>query len=267
MREERPVAVVTGASAGLGAAFAERLVRDGHDLVIVARREDRLHELAGRLETEAGVRVEVLAADLSDRAQIDRVADRIGEEPRLAVLVNNAGFGGYMPFLELPPATADALIDVHVRATTQLSRAALPAMVERRRGAIVNVASLLAFSHDLPPDPVPYRAVYAACKSYVVAFSFQLHHELSAFGVRVQACCPGLVATEFHAMVGADVSRLRGRTMAADDVVRASLRGLELGETLCVPGLDDDGVIERWLRAQSELRQGNVPDLAARYSA
>jgi uncharacterized protein len=263
----RPVALVTGASAGIGEAFADALARGGHDLIVVARREERLRGLADRLHAETGVDVDVLAADLTNRADVADLARRAAAEARLRMLVNNAGFGGYMPFAQLPGQTADGLIDIHVRATTQLTRAALPGMLARGNGSIVNVASLLAFSHPLPPEPLPYRAVYAACKSYMVALSFLLSHEVAGSGVKVQVCCPGLVETEFHDVVGADRSRLQGRTMVPDDVVRASLRSLELGETLCAPGLDDPALIDAWLEAQLELmRRGNVPTPAARYS-
>jgi short-subunit dehydrogenase len=265
--DQRPVALVTGASAGIGRAFAERLAREGHDLIVVARREDRLRNLADLLRAAGGVDVEVLAADLTDRGPTAEVARRVAAEPRLEILVNNAGFGGYRPFVQVSEETAAGLIDVHVWATTQLSRAALPGMIERGTGAIVNVASLLAFSHAIPPDPLPYRAVYAASKSYVVAFSFLLSREVAGSGVKVQVCCPGLVETEFHALVGADPSRLRGRTMTPQDVVQASLRSLETGETLCAPGLDDPAVVDVWLEAQTELmRRGNTPIPADRYS-
>jgi uncharacterized protein len=236
VRSERPAAMVTGASSGIGAAFAERLARAGHDVVVVARRKDRLE-------------------------------GRAAAEPRLSVLVNNAGFAGYKPFTELPPETADDLVDVHVRAATRLTLAALPGMVERGTGAVVNVASLLAFSGSLPPQPLPHRAVYAACKAYLVAFSELLQAEVGPSGVRVQVCCPGLVETEFHDVAGVDRSRFRIRPMSPDEVARASLRGLELGETLCAPGLRDPGVIDALHESQRRmLQEGNRPELAERYA-
>src|SRR2546421_5808698 len=158
------LALVTGASAGLGVAFAERLAADGYDLVVVARRRDRLEELAERLDAN----VEVLAADLADPTALGEVEARAAEG--IDLLVNNAGFAGYRPFAELDPDVAENLIRVHIVATTRLSRAAVPRMIERGSGGIVNVASLLAFSGSIPPDPLPLRATYAACKSYMVTF-------------------------------------------------------------------------------------------------
>jgi short-subunit dehydrogenase len=262
----RPVALVTGASAGLGAAYAERLAGDGFDLIVVARREERLRSLAERLAAGTGVEVDVVAADLTEPEQLADVERRVAGEPRLRLLVNNAGFAGYMPFVALPPEVADGLIDLHVRAATRLTRASVPGMRERGTGSIVNVASLLAFSHPLPPNPLPYRSVYAACKAYLVAFSFVLQRELEGSGVRIQVCCPGLVDTEFHDLAGVDRSRFRVTPMPAEDVVRASLRGLELGEVLCAPGLQDPSLVDKYLDAQVRLlREGNATTLADRY--
>jgi uncharacterized protein len=156
----RPLALVTGASSGIGAAFAERLARDGYDLILVARR--RGEALAERLRNEAGGEAEPLAADLADAEALSQVEAQVAGDERLAILVNNAGFGGYRPFVEVEPKVVDELIAVHVRAVARLTRAALPGMVRRRKGAVINVASLLALSGALPPNPLPYRAVCAA---------------------------------------------------------------------------------------------------------
>jgi short-subunit dehydrogenase len=254
-------AVVTGASSGIGRAYAERLVRDGYRVVAVARRRERLKALASELGDDA---VEVLVADLAKDRDLARVETRVAEEPSLELLVNNAGFGAYMPFQKLPPERAEDLVRVHVLAATRLARAALPGMLRRRRGAIVNVASMLGFSASLPPDPLPERVVYAACKAYLIAFSQALAAEIGAEGVRVQALCPGLVATEFHAIQ--DMEPPREMLMAPQDVVQASLRGLELGEVVCGPAAEDG---ER-LRSVAEAGRamfGARPSrtLAARY--
>jgi uncharacterized protein len=231
------LAIVTGASSGIGAAYAERLAREGYDLVVVARRKDRLEALARRLRDEARVSVDVLAADLSLERDITRVAERVAHERSLELLVNNAGFGAYMPFAELPPERAEDLVHVHVLAPTRLTRAAVPGMIERKRGSIINVASMLAFSASLPPEPLPHRVVYAAAKSYLVAFSQALAAELATTGVRVQALCPGIVATEFHVVQGAP-GPLPG-AMPAVDVVEASLVALDSGEVICAPSVED----------------------------
>lgn len=184
----RPCALITGASSGLGEAFAERLAADGHDLIVVARREDRLRALADRLRDRHGAATQVLVADLTAPEDLRRVEAQIAAGPALDLLVNNAGFGGYRPFLQLDPDRAEELIRLQVLAVTRLARAALPAMVARGRGALINVSSQLAFSAALPSPPLPPgRAVYAATKAYVNAFTQLLHGELAGTGVRVQA--------------------------------------------------------------------------------
>src|SRR5919197_2489352 len=177
--------LITGASAGIGQAFADRLARAGHTLVAVARRADRLEALAQRLHDRDGVPVEVVVADLTQPDDLRRVEQRAAGED-IELLVNNAGFGGYMPFVQLPPQQAEQLVDLHVLAPTRLTRAALPGMLARGRGAIINVASLLAFSGPMPTPPLPARATYAGCKSYLVTFSEVLHGELAGTGVQVQ---------------------------------------------------------------------------------
>jgi short-subunit dehydrogenase len=267
----RPRALVTGASAGIGATFAERLARDNYDLVVVARRRELLDALARQLEQAHGVSVQVLAADLTQPDDLRRVERQIADDQALDLLINNAGFPGYMPFVELDPDRAEELIRLHVVTTTRLARAALPGMVARGRGAIVNVASMLAFSAPIPASaPMPKRVVYAACKAYIVAFSELLHRELEGSGVQVQALCPGLVGgTEFHASVpGFDRSRLAQAGVMPEDVVTASLAGLRLGEVICAPGLDDAALIEQFRDSEQQLvARGARGGLAPRYTA
>jgi uncharacterized protein len=259
-----PVALVTGASAGIGTAFAERLAADGYDLVVVARRRERLEELKERLERERGITVEVLAVDLADDAGSRVVEERAAAG--LDLLVNNAGFAGYRPFADLDPQMAEELIRVHVLSVTRATRAALGPMLERGSGAIVNVASLLAFSGAIPPDPLPQRVVYASCKAYLVAFSQLLHGEVAQSGVRVQVLCPGLVKTEFHEVAGRDPTQLPYGAMEPDEVVRASLRGLELAEVICTPGLQDVDLVAARDEAQTTLfRTAVAGSLAERY--
>ena len=193
----RPHAVITGASSGIGAAFATRLAADGYDLTLVARRRDRLDGLADKLAGKGPCTVEVHVADLTDPGGLRSAEDLIAATPSLELLVNNAGFARYGPFTALDPAVASALIGVHVTAPSRLTRAALPGMTGRGHGAVINIASLLAFSGSLPPGPLPFRATYAAAKAYLVTFTCTLAGELAGTGVRVQACCPGPVATEF----------------------------------------------------------------------
>src|SRR5581483_2876082 len=158
-------------------------------------------------------------------------------------LVNNAGFGGYRPFIELDPAVADGLLSIHVRAVVQATRAALPGMVARGRGGVINVASLLALSGTVPAGQfMPMRAVYGASKAFLLAFSQLVAGELAAMpgagDVRVQVCLPGIVKTEFHEVQGMDTSKMPPR-MAPEDVVQASLSALAKGEVICIPAVED----------------------------
>ncbi|RCW45929.1 hypothetical protein DFQ14_102230 [Halopolyspora algeriensis] len=263
------VAVITGASSGIGAVFARRLAERGYGLVLVARREQRLDELARQLRPAAAP-VETIVADLADSNDRARLLERVQQQD-VTVLVNNAGINGYGPFDQVDPALLGRVIDVNVTAPTLLARAALPGMLEQQRGAIVNVASLLAFAGALPPEPLPHRSTYAGTKSHMVTFSRTLAAELADTPVRVQALCPGLTATEFHLTQGEEpVTGERERThaeggMSAEDVVTASLVALDNGEVLCAPGLEDAQAVDRLVTVEAELRRGSVPDLAERY--
>ena len=263
----RPCALVTGASSGIGAAFAERLARDQYDVMLVARRSERLEALAQRLRQAHRVKVEVIVADLTQRDPLQAVERRIAEATNLALLVNNAGFGGYMPFVNLDPDRAEELIRLQVVAVTRLSRAALPGMIARGHGAIINVSSRLAFSAALSAPNMPKRATYAATKAFINTFTQILHAELAGTGVQVQALCPGVVRTEFHERMGQDPARIPAAiVMTPEDVVEASLAGLKLGEVICVPALDDPGVLAQIEQDQRQLLEhsgGNA--IAKRY--
>ena len=253
-------ALVTGASSGIGAAFAQRLAGDGYDLIVVARRRERLEALAQRLHEEQGIEVDVLAADLTDPAELRVVEERIRTTTTLEMLVNNAGFSGYMPFVELDPDRAERLIRLQVVVPTRLARAALPGMIARGGGAIINVSSLLAFSASVPAAaPLPKRVTYAATKAYLNAFTMLLHNELQGTGVRMQVLCPGVVDTEFHSQ--ADLARHASagvRAMKPQAVVEASLAGLRLGEVICVPALDDPALIPQYQESERGLLQSSV---------
>jgi short-subunit dehydrogenase len=258
------LALVTGASSGIGQAFAERLAGDGYDLVVVGRRLDRLEELAASLSHVRGghVRVRPLAADLSTDDGVDAVAEVCAAEP-LTMLVNNAGVAHYMPLADLPAGQARELVNVKVLAPTMLTRAALPGMQARGEGTIINVAGMIAFSGPAPQSVMPRRAVYAGTLAYLVAMSQTLHAELEGTGVRVQVLCPGVVATEFHTRQGIDLSAVP--RMSAQDVVTAGLRGLELGEVVCAPGVEDAGLLTAVFDADLAAFGGQSPRLATRY--
>lgn len=243
---------VTGASSGIGEAFACRLAADGWNLAITARRGERLHALAERLSRKHEVSVQVHVADLTDPGDLGEL-ERLIAAVRPALLVNNAGFGGYREFCGVDPRVVSDLVGVHVMAVSRLARAALPAMVARGSGAVINVASLLAFSASLPPQPLPYRAVYAGVKAFQVAFTQALAGELAGTGVQVQACCPGLVDTEFHEVAGLDLAGVPLPVLRPDEIADAALAGLGLGEVVCVPGLPDPALIDSVGRAQQDL--------------
>jgi uncharacterized protein len=265
----RNLALVTGASSGLGTAFAERLAKDGYDLIIVARRRERLEMLAQQLQASHPVNVEVLVADLSKSDDLRTVEKRIIESTSLALLVNNAGFGGYKAFIELDPDQAEELIHLKVLAITRLTRATLPGMVQRGHGSIINVSSRLAYSGAMGSSPLPKRATYVGANAYVNAFSQLLGSELEGTGVQVQALCPGVVRTEFHERVGADPSRFPPEiVMSPEDVVKASLAALNSGEAICIPALEDQGLLQQIHEDERRLfEQTRSGRLAKRYEA
>jgi uncharacterized protein len=255
------LALVTGATSGIGRAFAERLAADGYDLVIVGRRQERLEAFAG---SHPDVKVRVVAADLSTGTGVDTVAEICAAQP-LTMLVNNAGVAHYMPLAELPADKARELVNVKVLAPTMLARAVVAGMQQRGEGTIINVAGMIAFSGPAPHSQMPRRAVYAGTLAYLVAMSQTLSAELEGTGVKVQVVCPGVVATEFHERQGMDLSMIP--RMTADDVVAASLRGLELGETVCAPGVEDASLLDAIFRADLAAFGAQSPELAKRYRA
>ncbi|MBB4687529.1 SDR family NAD(P)-dependent oxidoreductase [Amycolatopsis jiangsuensis] len=251
------LALVTGATSGIGRAYAERLAADGYDLILVGRRTERLAEFAAN---HPGVRT--VAADLSTAEGVDTVAGICADEP-LDLLVNNAGVSHYMALAELPADKAHEVVQVKVVAATMLARAAVAGMQARGSGSIVNVSGMFAFSGPAPASVQPRRAVYAGTLAYLVTMSQALSVELEGTGVGVQVVCPGVVATEFHERQGLDLSAVP--RMSAADVVTASLRGLELGEVVCAPGVEDTGLLDAVFHADLAALGGQGTELASRY--
>ncbi len=226
MAGPRLVTLITGASAGLGVEFARALAARGEALVLVARRRDRLEALA----TELGG-AEIVALDLAEPAAPERLmAEVAGRGLEVATLINNAGFGLSGRFDALPIERQAEMIDLNVRALTELCRLVLPPMIERRAGAILNVASTAAFQAG------PNMAVYYASKAYVLSFTEALHQELKTKGIRVTALCPGPTATEFFAVAGAEKGRLAKIATDPVAVVRAGLDGLAKNKAIVIPG-------------------------------
>ncbi|PEH83381.1 SDR family NAD(P)-dependent oxidoreductase [Burkholderia gladioli] len=247
MTSSRPgTALVTGASSGIGALYAERLARRGYDLVLVARQRDRLDALAKRLSNETQVGVEVMAADLNDRAELARVEARLREDAGLSLLVNNAGIGTHTPLLDSDVERMTSMIELNVTALMRLTYAAVPGFVARGGGAVINIASIVGIA------PEVLNGVYGGTKAFVLAFSQSLHHELAAKGVRVQAVLPGATATDFWATGGLPIEHLDpGIVMPAAEMVDAALVGFDRGELVTIPPLHDEGA---WLAYESARR-------------
>jgi short-subunit dehydrogenase len=223
----RAVTLITGASAGLGVEFARQCHSKGQALVLVARRGDRLHSLAAALGG-----AEVVAADLASPGAAERLmAEVAGRGLFVETLINNAGFGLSGRFAGLAPERQSEMIDLNVRALTELCRLAVPGMVERRRGFILNVASTAAFQAG------PNMAVYYASKAYVLSLTEALHQELKGTGVHVTALCPGPVATEFFDVAGSPDSKLAKRGVDPADVAQAGLAGLARNRAIVIPGM------------------------------
>jgi short-subunit dehydrogenase len=256
------MAVVTGASSGIGRSYAERLAANGMDLLLVARNADRLHALERELQNR-GVRVRSLVADLGRSEDVERLASEIGALP-VELLVNNAGLAHYMPFAQLPAERARELVDVNALAPVLLTRAAIPGMVDRGRGAIINIASLLAFSGAARAPHLPKRAVYAATKAFLVTFTEILAAELAGTGVRAQVVCPGVVRSDFHARQGIDMSHVP--RMEPDQVVTASLADLARGIVASIPALPDESAKSRFDEsAAALLAVARATELPPRY--
>jgi short-subunit dehydrogenase len=233
MSSTRPVALVTGASAGIGAAYARRLAAQGYDLILVARRVDRLKDLATELASRHGLNAQALPTDLTIDAGLKIVEERIAQEERLEFLLNNAGFGGRGRFYESPLEDVDAMHRLHVMATLRLTHAALSKMTARGKGTVVNVSSVAAFVAR--PGTVSYHAT----KAWMNAFTEGLYLELkqARSPVRVQALCPGYTLTEFHDVIGVDRKSVAASLWTpVDKVVEASLEGLKRNQLFVVPG-------------------------------
>lgn len=258
MSNTKGTALITGASSGIGAIYAERLARQGHDLILVARSAPKLTRLAEELRAATGRTVETLVADLVDRADLARVEGRLKSDTAITLLVNNAGVGATAPLLKSDVEAMSAMVSLNVEALMRLSYAAAPGFAARGRGTIVNIASIVAIA------PEVLNGVYGGTKAFVLAFSQSLRHELAGSGVTVQVVLPGATATDFWDIAGTPVEHLpRDIVMTADNLVDAALSGLAQGEFVTIPSLAEAG---QW-DAYEAARQAMIGNLSTNQPA
>jgi short-subunit dehydrogenase len=251
-------ALVTGASTGIGAVYADRLARRGYDLILVARDLQRLDTLAARLRSETGVQVETLKADLNDKADLLKVEQRLRRDESIAMLVNNAGMSVSGPLIGADPDRLEAMITLNTLAVTRLAIAAATAFATRNRGTLINMASVLALAPEL------FNSVYSGTKAHVLNLSLGLQQELAKTAVRVQAVLPGATRTEIWDRSGGSVDQLpKEMLMEVDEMVDASLAGLDLGEAVTIPSLPDIGVYEAMTAARLKLAPNLSRNVAA----
>jgi short-subunit dehydrogenase len=260
-QQHQGTALVTGASSGIGAVYAERLAQRGYDLVLVARNRDRLAEMADRITTQTRRSVEILDADLGGRVQLAKVEGKLRQDASITLLVNNAGIGTHTPLLDSDVDKMTQMIELNVTALTRLTYAAIPGFIARGKGAVINISSIVSIA------PEVLNGVYGGSKAFVHAFSLSLHHELASKGVRVQAVLPGATATEFWAKGGLPLAHLpKEIVMSAEDMVAAALVGFDRGELVTIPSLHAEnewGAFEAARKTLASHLSSSVP--AARY--
>jgi short-subunit dehydrogenase len=254
-------ALVTGASTGIGAVYADRLARRGYDLILVARDAARMEALAARLRAETGRTVEVLAADLTDAAQLATVASRLAGDPAISLLINNAGMSLNGSLLENGPEQLGRLIALNITAPTLLASAAGKAFLARKSGGIINIASVLALAPEM------FDGVYSGTKAFILNLTIGLAKQVEPEGVRVQAVLPGATRTEIWERSGKDVNAFPAEmVMEVDDLVDAALVGYDKGETVTIPPLADVGQWDAYQTARLAMAPGlSRRDVAQRY--
>jgi len=261
MKNRKGTALITGASSGIGAIVADRMAKRGHDLILVARDEERLNSVAIRVSNETGRSARCIVADLTKKADREIVEQLLRNDANLTVLVNNAGVGGPTPLLDADSDRLERMVDLNVTALVRLSHAVLPAFLNRGGGAIVNVASVVGIV------PEVLNGVYGGTKAFVIAFSRSLHKEFGGRGIRIHVILPGATATDFWDTAGTPLEQVpREMVMRADEMVDAALAGFDQGELITIPSLLE---VTDW-EAYEAARQNLIPKLslsrpAARY--
>ncbi|MEI9805809.1 MAG: SDR family oxidoreductase [Pseudolabrys sp.] len=256
MTQHLPTVLITGASSGIGATYADRFARRGHDLVLVARDKAKMEQLATRLRAETGVAVDVLPADLTDSADLVRVEQRLRDDDRIGVLINNAGVAAPGGLTEAHPDVLDNLISLNVTAVTRLSGAVVPRFLKRGEGAIVNIASVLGLAPEIS------FGIYGASKAYVLMLSQSLQVEVGNRGIYVQAVLPAATRTDIWAKSGRDVNAIQG-VMEVGEMVDAALIGFDRREAVTIPSLPD---ARQWEQFNS-ARQAMLPNFRNEHAA
>ena len=247
-KESLGTAVVTGASAGIGKIYADRLAGRGYDLLLVARRGDRLNQLADKLRSDYDVAVRTMATDLASPAALEKVAEAISSDETITMLVNNAGTSTLAPLAATGTGAATAMTDVNITALVQLTLAIIPKFKERGRGTIINIGSVLGF-HTLPVS-----SIYSGTKGYVLNFTRGLQDELAGSGVKVQLVLPAATATDIWEISGVPLSALdQASIMTPENMVDAALAGLDQGETITLPSVEDFKLFEEYDAARMKL--------------
>lgn len=238
-------ALITGASAGIGAIYADRLAKRGYDLILVARNEDRLKALASRLSAKTGRSVNTITADLNDKAALLKIEHVLRDDQSITMLVNNAGVGSVASVLSADVDEMEAMITLNITALTRLTYAVAPVFAGKGSGTIINISSAVGIAVEL------LNGVYSASKSYVLSFGHTLQRDLADKGVRIQTVLPAATATEFWDVAGYARQKESASTMTADDLVDAALAGLDQGELVTIPTLHDG---EEWTRWEADRR-------------
>jgi short-subunit dehydrogenase len=254
----RGTALITGASSGIGATYADRLARRGYDLILVARDESRLQALAERLRAATGVKIDVLKANLVDKAELAAVEQRLRDDQSITLLVNNAGMAAEGGLLGGDVEVLDRMIQLNTLAPTRLAHALAPGLVARGKGGIINIASVLALTPEM------FGGTYSGTKAFLLNFSLALHRELAPHGAWSQAVLPGATATEIWDRSGTGIENIPDEIlMSVDEMVDAALAGLDMGELVTIPALPD---VAEW-DSFNQARQAMAPRLSLKHAA
>lgn len=254
----KPWALITGGSSGIGAIYADRLARNGYNLILVARNSEKLSEIADNLRRNYGSAVEIIAADLTNQSDITSLEERLRNDQNISLLVNNAGVGATTPLVDSDLEKMIDLVNLNVTAPMRLAYAAAPAFARRKHGAIINIGSIVAIAPEI------LNGVYGGSKAFILAFSRSLRHEFSESGVRIQVVLPGATATDFWQIAGTPVDHLPTEiVMPAEEMVDAALEGFANGEFVTIPSLPE---ISDW-EAFENAREVLLPNLSLSVAA